>query len=48
LLAAIKSPLTVDQFGFDAAINYKADDITAAAKVITSNSKDIYVDIDRP
>lgn len=39
-----KAKLIVDEFGFDAAINYKTDDITAAVLAIAPEGADIYFD----
>jgi NADPH-dependent curcumin reductase CurA len=39
-----KAELIVEQFGFDAAVNYKTDDITAAVMAIASEGIDIYFD----
>jgi NADPH-dependent curcumin reductase CurA len=38
----------VDEFGFDATINYKTDDITAAVMAIAPKGADINFDIDQP
>ena len=39
-----KARLIVDEFGFDAAINYKTDDITAAVTALAPEGADIYFD----
>jgi len=39
-----KAELIVEQFGFDAAVNYKTDDITAAIMAIAPEGVDIYFD----
>lgn len=39
-----KVQLIVDQFGFDAAINYKTDDITTAVMAVAPEGADIYFD----
>ena len=39
-----KAKLIVEQFGFDAAINYKTDDIAAAVLAIAPEGADIYFD----
>ena len=39
-----KAQLIVDEFGFDAAINYKTDDITAAVAALAPEGADIYFD----
>jgi NADPH-dependent curcumin reductase CurA len=39
-----KAQLIVDQFGFDAAINYKTEDITTAVAAIAHEGADIYFD----
>jgi NADPH-dependent curcumin reductase CurA len=38
----------VNEFGFDAAINYKTDDITAAVMAIAPKGADINFDINQP
>jgi NADPH-dependent curcumin reductase CurA len=39
-----KAELIVEQFGFDAAVNYKTDDVTAAVMAIAPDGVDIYFD----
>ena len=39
-----KAELIVEQFGFDAAVNYKTDDIAAAVMAIAPEGVDIYFD----
>ena len=39
-----KAQLIIDQFGFDAAINYKTEDVTAAVIAIAPEGVDIYFD----
>ena len=39
-----KAELIIEQFGFDAAVNYKTDDVTAAVMAIAPDGVDIYFD----